>query len=803
MKPRSILAALSMALFASPAAASEISYMPSWLNVLAYGEKADGHFGDASVTWSAGTAGTAQVCWPGGTFTTADIGKGVTLDLADVGNAPLNTHFTAVASTHCMTVADTITYPSTYILPTWVDVDGANYGYGYLPGDTGHCSYSGCGGAPSYTVKVVQLIDPTAPHGPTINSGGLGGTSGSRYLMGTSAALANRPFVINATISVGGAVTALGSIVQVGYYDSASGSPLSVVPAIQNAQGQWVQDTSNPLTGATINPVFGVAPGGLAMTRSSTAINNFSCPNGSATTAMSGSGSGLMIDCDEVLSAAWWGTDNWQFEENAFTAMLNYNSAGDPKCLYHPAGKYYHSKVWNFTLNGRSYLCGDSNARFPGLTNIFGAPNSAGDMVDVAGCNKRGLQHFGGGLLYDDPTSGTTAGCGIVGILFSGVRESTQHQNAVMSGGECNWCTLDVYCFNMRGRCIGTNADASGNAGWGESQVDYRAENMGDVDQNDGGGHVMHYPSVDLTALGGGSNNNLRVGCNNQARVYRSFGRSVYIADEAAGNAHNIWICLGAHSEGSSMFGTGAGGNLLQLGDNAGATTDWPKLGGGVVSGVDGNISHVSVWGDYTNPQYGTAAILSYNGNDIKGFVSIGGTNEALGRGIDNENCTGCSISVTHISANDYGYTLGGGGSGNSLNAYGSEASVAQNIEAAQQPQGANPAQYPGWTTMPGFPTWTVQNTIKAHPGGGQSNATLLSGAIDSVSLVTSTDDSVKLMAAWFGGCQFVINNGSNPMMVWGYSVSDQINNASSIEQAANTAYWYCSYKPNKWYRQT
>lgn len=795
------IAILAFLLCAAPASATTPSStpFPEPLNVLAYGVKGDAHWGDTSCSWSAGSAGTVQVDCPSYTFTAADVGKTVVLDLAGPSNAPLVTTFSGAGSdSHHETVADAVSFASTYSLPTVVDVDSTNYGSGYLPGDTGHC----CGGAPAYTVKVAQVVSAT------VHSGGSGGTTGTVNLMGSSAALAGQPFILVGSIGGGGALASVsGGITRTGYYNAytapVGGEPVTVV--IKDARGNWIPDNSNPLSGATINLSFGVAPGGLAMTRSTTAVNNFSCPSASTTTADTGSGTGLKIDCSSIAATASWYTDNYNAFQTAETAQLNFISAGKAKCLLIPAGNY-GTAIWNFSLVGRGYVCGESTYQFPWITNVFVTPNSGGDMVAVTDCGHNNtLQSQGGTPEFSDPTNNLTAGCGVKGVTFIGMRESTAIQNAVMIAGSCVWCSFDVLAYHMRGRCIGTEGDSSSRAGLAESSVNYRCERDGDVDINTGGGHVEHVPSIDITALGTGALNNVKIGCSGESRVFQSFGMAIHLADDSTpgGNgAHNITVCPGTHAEASGMGGTGAGGDLLRFGDDSPTTTDYPKLGGGLVTGQLGaGVANNKIYGSFTNPQFGFAAYRTYDGSNLQFLGEIGSTNEALGKGIDHEQgCSNCDDEPTIDSPFDYPYTVQGGGRMNTFTFFGTEANVPSNIEAAQQPTGANSILYPAWTTVPGFPTFSFVNGLIAHSGVSSTNATRLSGAISAVSTVVSSGDSVVLEPEANGVCQFVINSTGTNMTVFADPVAgDSINGAASITQVAGASRWYCGYKTNNW----
>ena len=97
--------------------------------------------------------------------------------------------------------------------------------------------------------------------------------------------------------------------------------------------------------------------------------------------------------------------------------------------------------------------------------------------------------------------------------------------------------------------------------------------------------------------------------------------------------------------------------------------------------------------------------------------------------------------------------------------------------------------------------TESVQNGIIAFAGGGQTNATQLTKALNRITVVASSDDSVKLPASIPGEVIEVINSGANPMQVFGLG-TDTINgvaSATGVSQLANTLAIYKSAATGLW----
>lgn len=97
-------------------------------------------------------------------------------------------------------------------------------------------------------------------------------------------------------------------------------------------------------------------------------------------------------------------------------------------------------------------------------------------------------------------------------------------------------------------------------------------------------------------------------------------------------------------------------------------------------------------------------------------------------------------------------------------------------------------------------PVVSTQNGITAHAGGGKTNATLITAALNNVTTVATTADSIKLPPAIAGRIISISNNGANAFQVFG-SNNDTINSVATgtgVAQAAGSTIDYeCITAPN------
>ena len=96
---------------------------------------------------------------------------------------------------------------------------------------------------------------------------------------------------------------------------------------------------------------------------------------------------------------------------------------------------------------------------------------------------------------------------------------------------------------------------------------------------------------------------------------------------------------------------------------------------------------------------------------------------------------------------------------------------------------------------------------LTALAGGGQSGATLLTGAINEVSTVATTSDSVMLPPGVPGRQVVAINNGANTMQVYGQltetiaanNATTQAASTTGVAQATTTVGIYFCFSTGKW----
>jgi hypothetical protein len=103
-----------------------------------------------------------------------------------------------------------------------------------------------------------------------------------------------------------------------------------------------------------------------------------------------------------------------------------------------------------------------------------------------------------------------------------------------------------------------------------------------------------------------------------------------------------------------------------------------------------------------------------------------------------------------------------------------------------------------------GFIVETSKDNITAFPGGGQTNATLLTVQTNRITTVTTSGDSVRLPASAPGVEVTVINHGANPMQVYGL-VTDTVNDvatATGVSQMQNSSVLYFSTTAGAWYTE-
>lgn len=98
-------------------------------------------------------------------------------------------------------------------------------------------------------------------------------------------------------------------------------------------------------------------------------------------------------------------------------------------------------------------------------------------------------------------------------------------------------------------------------------------------------------------------------------------------------------------------------------------------------------------------------------------------------------------------------------------------------------------------------PAESVANALTAHAGGGQTSALQLAAQMNRVTTVATSGDSVKLPASAPGLRVTVVNNGANPMQVFGAG-TDTINGiatATGVSQLPNSVVDYITAVAGLW----
>ena len=96
---------------------------------------------------------------------------------------------------------------------------------------------------------------------------------------------------------------------------------------------------------------------------------------------------------------------------------------------------------------------------------------------------------------------------------------------------------------------------------------------------------------------------------------------------------------------------------------------------------------------------------------------------------------------------------------------------------------------------------FSATDTITAHSGGTQAAATALTKTINRVSVAAAAGDSVALPAATAGKAAIIINDGANPIQVFGTG-TDTINSiatATGISQGIGTVALYVCVTAGNW----
>ena len=99
---------------------------------------------------------------------------------------------------------------------------------------------------------------------------------------------------------------------------------------------------------------------------------------------------------------------------------------------------------------------------------------------------------------------------------------------------------------------------------------------------------------------------------------------------------------------------------------------------------------------------------------------------------------------------------------------------------------------------VPGLFAESTTNAIVAHAGGGQTNATVLYSEVNRVTTVATAGDSIALPVSQSGLTIMVVNNGTNPMQVYGNpATTDTIDGVASgtgvSQMPGSTVFYTCA----------
>jgi len=94
----------------------------------------------------------------------------------------------------------------------------------------------------------------------------------------------------------------------------------------------------------------------------------------------------------------------------------------------------------------------------------------------------------------------------------------------------------------------------------------------------------------------------------------------------------------------------------------------------------------------------------------------------------------------------------------------------------------------PGAPNPSGMPGFNAQYGITAHAGGGNANATLLNGWMNTITTVATAADSVMLPPGYAGMEIVVINHGANAAQVFGFQSTFQGDLVTDTIAPANSA---------------
>ena len=297
-------------------------------------------------------------------------------------------------------------------------------------------------------------------------------------------------------------------------------------------------------------------------------------------------------------------------------------------------------------------------------------PNRAGDVFAWTDANaNNSLPLLGNTQLFQNsatmasatspPTGPNQAGSSFRNITIIGDRLSAAAVNGLAFYGNTQFAYIDNIVIDfLKGRALYAGlADGVGKGNMEESVIqNVRFENDG---QPNVGNPPNITPTMEITAnstsahLSHGSNNLFL----NNIRIFQSFGPGLWIhngSSAISGNGSSIRM-LNLKIEGSQISQTTGGGDLLKIGDTAGAS--YPSPGVGVSEVVGRNIV-------LDNPvlRYAALRVTGDMASDTQGYDidgSIQGSSGSPGRGLQVETCQQCAFKFALNNTYDYNVTVG------------------------------------------------------------------------------------------------------------------------------------------------
>jgi hypothetical protein len=410
------------------------------VSIMDFGARADAvTYPDAVVAAGSTTLTSARA-----NFTQGDIGKKIQVDgAAGIWQPPLRTTIAAVVDAHTVTLAAAATKatPSRWLAAAFVATPRT--AGNYVPGDL----LTVQGG--TYTTQAVLKVVSTNVTATSIAAAGANGVNGACRVQGTTGT--GTMLQQDVTIA-GGAITALGSIVQPGHYFT---KPTNIAAEpVTNAPGYNCVPT-----GATLNLTMGVEQ--VAVTTKgdydpvAIPADPFATSAGSiggATGATFTSG-GIPWGTFTATGTYVYGTDDSAALKTAIDTAAASFTAGRPSYVFMPTGNYLIDSTSTPLMQSGLGVKGEGTDK----TNIIIGANYVGDLFSWSEA-WGGTAMIGNGL--GNPTyliSGDTSGPKAVGFSVMGTRAAGAQQNVLMFyDRNDNVFIDDIEITAVNGRCLGS-----------------------------------------------------------------------------------------------------------------------------------------------------------------------------------------------------------------------------------------------------------------------------------------------------------------------------------------------------------